>query len=204
MHSPSTLDTEAGGEQPPAVRRGDAGGCPHTVLFYRDDAAVFGKVAAHIISALRSGAPALVIAKPRLVEHVTIDLHREHVDGTPFGPGRGRLLALDAAATLERVCTNGRLDAARFERVIGEALDVLETPGRDVTAYGEMVGILCERGDFAAAVELERMWGRLLAKRQASLLCGYSQRLFSHSSTRGFYRDIRAAHDAVLGEEAAA
>lgn len=204
MQSPSTLGKETDGEPPPALRRAGAGGCPHAVLFYRDDAAVFGKVAAYITSALRSGAPALVIAKPRLIEHVTIDLHREHVDGTPFGPERGRLLALDAEATLERACRNGSPDTARFERVIGEALDVLETPGRNVTAYGEMVGILCERGDFAAAVELEQMWGRLLARRQASLLCGYSQRLFSHSSTQGFYRDIRAAHDTVLGEEAAA
>lgn len=178
--------------------------CPHAVLFYRDDASAFASVTAFVVSALRAGAPALVIGKPRLVEHVTIDLHREHVDGTPFGRERGRLLSLDAAATLDQVCRNGQPDFERFERVIGEAFDALETPGRNVAAYGEMVGILCERGQFAAAVELERMWNVLLGKRRASLLCGYNHRLFSHTSTQAFHREIRDAHTDVVGEAIAA
>ena len=177
--------------------------CRHTVLFYRDDASAFSNIAGYVATALRSGAPALVIAKPRLVEQITIDLHREHVDGTPFGRERGRFVSMDAAATLEKICRNGQPDEARFERVIGTAVDQLQAPGKSLTAYGEMVGILCERGQFAAAVDLERMWNLLLERRQASLLCGYPHHLFSDTASRDFYREIRGAHAHVLGEEAA-
>jgi hypothetical protein len=168
---------------------------PHAVLFYRDESAAQSSIAAHLSAALRAGDPALVIAKPRLLLKVRTELHRQHVQGIPFGPGRGQLVELDAARTLERICVNNKPDAEAFERVVGSALaSIAPRNGRQVAAYGEMVGILCERGQYADAVHLEKLWNDLLARAKASLFCGYSRRLFQSSAAKVFMDQIRAAH----------
>jgi hypothetical protein len=177
--------------------------CRHAVLFYRDDAAVCQSVTGYITAALREGLPALVIAKPALLQELTLEVHRQHVQGDPFGPQRGRFVALDAEATLAKICRNGKPDRALFTEVIGGALEDLGAGGKRVAAYGEMVGVLCERGQYADAVVLEGLWNELLASAHASLFCGYSRQLFKTSKARSFYDQIRAAHTEVLGEDAA-
>ena len=177
--------------------------CQHSVLFYKDDASVRDSLAAYVATALRAGEPALVIAKPALRQQLTIELHRQHVQGAPFGPARGTFLMLDAAETLGKLCIDGKPDATRFMEVVGAALDQLAPDGKRVAAYGEMVGILCERGQYADAVALEGMWNELLATANASLFCGYPRRLFTAPSSRSFYDQIRSAHNFVRGEEPA-
>ena len=168
---------------------------PHFVLFYRDEAAAQNSLSSYLATALRAGEPALVIAKPKLLLQVRTELHRQHVQGVPFGPQRGRLKEMDAAETLKKICVGGKPDAAAFERVVGDALAALPVAeGQRVAAYGEMVGVLCERGQFAEAVQLEKLWNALLAKAQASLFCGYPRKLFQSSAAKGFMDQIRAAH----------
>lgn len=173
-------------------------GCPckHAVLFYRDDDWLREQVGQHVMAALRSGRPALVIAKPALLQELKFALHREHVQGAAFGPQRGSLVALDAEETLDSICVDGQLDAAQFMRVVGTPVKQLAGDGR-VAAYGEMVGILCERGQYADAVHLEQMWNQLLAACEASLYCGYPHRMFKGRDSKAFYDQIRAAHDEV-------
>lgn len=168
---------------------------PHFVLFYRDESSAQSSISSYLAAALRAGEPALVIAKPKLLLQVRTELHRQHVQGVPFGPGRGQLVELDAAETLARISVDGKPDGEAFERVVGGALNALSlSTGQKVAAYGEMVGILCERGQYADAVHLEKLWNTLLAKARASLFCGYHRRLFQTAAAKGFMDQIRAAH----------
>lgn len=177
--------------------------CTHAVLFYRDEASVCDSVAGYIAAALRAGEPALVIARPALLQQLTIAVHRQHVQGAPFGPQRGQFVTLDAETTLASISVDGRPDRLRFEAVVGGLLQDLGVTGRRVAAYGEMVGILCERGQYADAVVLEAMWNELLPRRNASLFCGYARGLFTDPAARPFYEQIRAAHAQVHPAEAA-
>ena len=170
--------------------------CKHAVLFYKDDAWLREQVTQHVTSALRSGRPAIVIANPDLLQELKIAIHRDHVNGAPFGPSRGSLVAIDAAQTLARICVAGRPDADRFQRIVGAPVQQLAAGGQ-VAAYGEMVGILCERGHYADAVHLEQLWNDLLEACDASLYCGYSHRLFKTRDSQAFLDRIRAAHDDV-------
>lgn len=170
--------------------------CKHAVLFYKDDAWLREQVSQHITSALRSGRPAIVIAKPALLQELKIAIHREHVQGAPFGPERGLLVALDAEETLASICVDGRPDADKFMRFVGTPVRQLARGGH-AAAYGEMVGILCERGQYADAVHLEHLWNGLLEACDASLYCGYSHRLFKNRDSKPFLDRIRAAHDDV-------
>jgi hypothetical protein len=170
--------------------------CKHAVLFYKEDAWLHEQVTQHITSALRAGRPAIVIARPELLQELKIAIHREHVHGAPFGPGRGILVAIDAAETLASICVAGRPDADRFNRIVGTPLKQLAASGQ-VAAYGEMVGILCERGQYADAVHLEQLWNDLLDACDASLYCAYSHRLFKTRDSKAYLEGIRAAHDRV-------
>jgi hypothetical protein len=166
----------------------------HAVLFYKDHAFARDSVSHYLAAALRSGAPALLIARPALLAHVQIDLHRQHVQGIPFGPGRGSLATWDAHATLERICRDGKPDPELFEAVLGQALTQLTRDGLRPVAYGEMVDILCERGRFADAIALENLWNGLLARFDASLFCGYASARFDAPEAAPFAEAIRAAH----------
>lgn len=173
-------------------------GCRHAVHFYRDDADERETVAAYITSALRAGGHALLIARPPLQREVTLELHRQHVNA-PFDAARGDFVCMDAAATLGLLSKDGKPDEAMFDSVIGSVLESLCREGRAITAYGEMVGILCERGQYAEAVRLEQMWNGMLTKRRASLLCGYSRELFRNPAIQSFYQQIQHEHTRVSG-----
>lgn len=170
--------------------------CHHAVHFYRDDSDACERVAAYVTSGLRRGEHALVIAKPALVRQVKMEVHRQHLD-SPFGPERGQLACLDAAETLASLCVRGHPDQRLFDRAMAKALQGLVGTGRRIAAYGEMVDILCERGQFADALRLEQMWNGLLAQLDASLLCGYSRHLFKTPDAQAFYDLIRQEHGQV-------
>ncbi|HVE54929.1 MAG TPA: MEDS domain-containing protein [Ramlibacter sp.] len=174
--------------------------CTHGVLFYKDEDTMGSDVASFIGTALRAGNPAIVIAKPQVRARLAIELHRQHVQGTPFGEQRGRLVLLDAEETLSQFCVDGRPDAAMFRVVVGEAIAALRAPGRRIAAYGDMVDVLCQRGQYTEAIRLEAMWDELLAKEDAALLCGYQARLFTSPAGRSSFDAIRAAHAHSCGE----
>jgi len=174
--------------------------CTHGVLFYRDDALLRERTSAYIATALRAGQPGLVIARSDLLRQVTIDLHRQHVQGAPFGPGRGEFVALDADATLRQICVRDKPKAALFDLVVGGAVAKLARGGKRLAAYGEMVGILCDRGQYADAVRLEEMWNGLLASADANLYCAYSAQLFESPGGKEFRRQIVEAHNELVEE----
>lgn len=170
--------------------------CHHAVHFYRDDSDACARVAAYVTSGLRRGEHALLIAKPSLMRQVKMEVHRQHLD-EPFGPERGQLACLDAAETLASLSIRGRPDQRLFDRTMAKALAGLLGTGRRIAAYGEMVDILCERGQFGEAVRLEQMWNGLLAKLDASLLCGYSRHVFKAPGAQAFFDLIRQEHGHV-------
>ena len=132
------------------------------------------------------------------------ELHRQHVQGNPFGPERGQLVELDAVETLQKISVDGKPDGQALERVLGGTLASLAATGRRVAARGEMVGLLCERGQYADAVHLEGLWNALLAGARVSLFCGYSRRLFQSNAAKGFMDQIRAAHTHAYDDAIAA
>jgi hypothetical protein len=166
----------------------------HWVVFYRDELSLRGNVAAYVASALRSGRPALVIARPAVVEDVRLEMHRQHVQGIPFGSGRGELVVADAAETLARFCPDGEPDHGKFVEVVGKMIDALSSSGKPVAAYGEMVALLCSRGHYDGAVKLEAYWNELLAGRKASLYCAYGTPLFGTAKGKSFLGRLRDAH----------
>lgn len=173
---------------------------PHFVFFFKGEASARKRVTGYVVSSLRDGLPTVVIAKAPLLQHIRNTVHREHVEGTAFGRERGELVLLDAVETLEKLCVDGKPDAGLFRAVVGSLILRLAQADKPVAAYGEMVGVLCERGQYDDAVELERLWNELLAEARASLFCGYARSLFDSEEGQAFYAHVCAKHTSAYDE----
>jgi hypothetical protein len=105
---------------------------------------------------------------------------------------------LDAQETLDKFMVAGWPHQGKFDRVVGDLVKRCISRGEEIAAYGEMVGLLCEQGQFDAAVRLEKLWNDLLGKRRFSLICGYPAGLFTSPAGRASYKHLCDAHHKVF------
>jgi len=142
-------------------------------LYGKDDRALTRNVARYLSEGLRRGDGILVIATADHRGMLVRKLKEERA--YPKAVLEGRLVFLDAAATLARFMVDGEPDRGRFESVVGEALNGVQSRAvhTGVRAYGEMVGLLWVGGERAAAVRLEELWNQLLESSTVSLFCAY-------------------------------
>jgi hypothetical protein len=117
----------------------------------------------------------------------------------------GRLVFLDAEATLNRFMLDGEPDQARFQRVIGDALSGVRSRAvhGGIRAYGEMVGVLWKAGELSAAVRLEQLWNELLKASDVSLYCAYPIDVFSSEFQATAVDALLCAHTHLVPSEPA-
>ena len=77
---------------------------------------------------------------------------------------------------------SGSPDPRLFNQVVGSLVAQLAEGGRGVRAFGEMVAILWEQGNRAAAVRLEELWNELQKTQTFALFCAYPIEGFSDDS----------------------
>jgi len=166
----------------------------HDVRFYDDDDRLLEEVVEFLDSATRAGGTAVAIATP---DHLS-ELRRRLAG---FG-GAGdrlaeRLVLLDAAQTLRRFMIDDRPDAALFEEVIGPVLR-RGASGRPLHAFGEMVALLCQAGNYEGALQLERIWNEAARRHSFSLFCAYPWQLFSSPERAKAFQHVCGSHSRVL------
>lgn len=141
----------------------------HEVAVYDDDAALVRRVADFVAHSLDGGVPVVTVSRPAHRRGVDELLAARGVDGAAARRD-GLLTTLDAAATMSRFMVDGRPDPQLFAAVV----DTLVPDGaHTVSAFGEMVAMLWERGEVVAALELESLWNTALAQHPVRLLCAY-------------------------------
>jgi hypothetical protein len=146
----------------------------HVVQLYgSDDRLLTRNVGRYLEEGLKRGDGLLVIATP---EHRS-SLARCLSNQTSYSSAvlEGRLVFLDAAATVNRFLIHGVPDPERFGTVVGEAVRAVRSNAghTGVRAYGEMVGLLWKSGNADAATRLEELWNGLLKASDVSLFCAY-------------------------------
>ena len=141
----------------------------HEVAAYEDATSLVARVADFVATSLDDGVPVVTISRPA---------HRDAVDalllarGVDVGRARrdGDLTTLDADESMARFLVDGRPDPGLFATFIAS---VVPTGGPGVSAFGEIVAMLWERGEVAAALELESLWNSVIARHPVRLLCAY-------------------------------
>lgn len=150
----------------------------HLVAAYDDPSALVARVANFAAESLENGVPVVTISRPthrRAVDDVLADLGAD-----PAGANRdGTLVTLDADETMSLFMVEGRPDPARFAGVVAS---VVPNVGGPVSAFGEMVALLWERGEVAAALELESLWNTAIVAHPIRLLCAYPGELLAGST----------------------
>ena len=124
-----------------------------------------------VVCSLDEGVPVVTVSRPahrvavdELLAACGVDADRARRDG--------RLTTLDADESMARFMVDGHPDPDLFAAFVAA---LVPTDGRrPVSAFGEMVALLWERGEVAAALELESLWNTALARHPVRLLCAYS------------------------------
>jgi PAS domain S-box-containing protein len=185
------------------ILSGKHGNSGHFVRFYDNDAILLDEVAAYVDQALRADGRGIVIAT---AEHC--DALGRRLDALAQAGGRAVLPAqvvwLDAEATLAAFMVDGWPDRERFDTVVGGAVSAACAAGAGVHAFGEMVALLCARGQYEAALQLERMWNELAQRIAFSLFCAYPWSLFPSAKLAHAFQRVCAEHDHACADVAMA
>jgi len=166
---------------------------------YRDVSELADSVTKYLAVGFDLGEPAVAIATP---DHWAC--FNERLAASGWNAARieqqGLLFRADADTTLAAIMDGDRASAERFDAVVGGLLDQAKArfPERRIRAFGEMVDLLCERGNPTGAAELEELWNRLARRRSFSLLCGYRVDVFDRDAQVLVLPAICRSHSHVL------
>lgn len=171
----------------------------HFVQFYgSDDRLLIRNVTRFLAEGLRRGDGLLVIAASDHRGSVARQLREER--GYSKAVLEGRLVFLDAQATLDRFMVDDLPDQELFKNVIGEAMKGVQARAghTGIRGYGEMVGLLWKGGQQTAAARLEGFWNSLRRSRNISLFCGYPIDVFGEGFQVERVDPLLCAHTHLL------
>ncbi|GAA2155646.1 hypothetical protein GCM10009844_43020 [Nocardioides koreensis] len=163
--------------------------------FYDGDQDAIAVVASFVAAGFGAGEPVLVVAT---AEHrPLLDAALVELGFDPQGlRSRGRFVTLDAEETLAELMVEGMPDASAFRATVGGLLDDVQGVDARVRVFGEMVAVLWDEGNIAAALALEGFWNELARQRSFALLCAYPHAVLDQVSLADVGR-VCALHSEV-------
>lgn len=167
----------------------------HAVQFYENEGFLVNAVSSYVEPSLAARQPVLIIATPERRQAVVDRLKTLGVDAG--AAERDRVLEwVDARTALEDLMVDGMPDAGRFDASMGGLVRGrrMAFPSVPLRAYGEMVDLLWQDSNPAAAIRLEQLWNRLAATHDFSLLCAYAMSRFAGSLHANGFADVCALH----------
>lgn len=168
----------------------------HVVQFYECDEELVQAVSTYLGEGIRAGEVAIVVATQAHTGAFEDALRRSGIDITAARES-GAFVTLDAGQTLLRFMAGDGPDEAAFDEVIGGLVRRAAQSGRRIRAYGEMVALLWDAGQVAAAIELESLWNRLGLQLPFSLFCAYSSQSVAGDAHVDAVHQICHLHSAV-------
>lgn len=170
----------------------------HGVQVYSRPEELAESVASYVAAGVAAGEPALLVLRAAHESLFFDRLDAAGWDGKVL-ESAGLLVLLDAEETLDALLDGDIVSASQFGQLIGGALDAVSArfPAQNVRAFGEMVDVLCERGNAAGAARLEELWNDASVTRRFTLLCGYALDVFDRDAQSGVLPDVCRAHTHV-------
>jgi hypothetical protein len=165
----------------------------HTVFFYQREVFLINHLVQFAKAGLDKGEPLLFVTT---TDH-RIVLHRRLLNESVLAPFKGVYLAMDAADTLSRIMVDDWPDQDLFMKEIGDMIKLIAQRTR-IRIYGEMVSVLWARGQYSAAIQLEKLWNKLATQYDFSLLCAYRSSDFEGPEKVSLRRDVCACHSDVV------
>jgi MEDS: MEthanogen/methylotroph, DcmR Sensory domain len=159
----------------------DMSGRDHFVQIYTEDQQIFDAVSGYFAQGLRLNEVCIMIGC-RDHNRVIESLVRKMYPAFDAAMAENRFIVLDAKETLDKFVVNGMPSKDLFDHAVGNVIRNAQGVRKHVRAFGEMVAVLTEDGNAAAAVELEGFWNALANKLSFPSLLRISSR--NHLPTR--------------------
>jgi PAS domain-containing protein len=177
---------------PPAPR------CEHILQFYEAERFLYDSISQFILPSFFSNESAsVIIATQHHLDSLEVHLREQNLIPAQL-KDRGQLMFLDADEILATIMPGGKLDLGIFENYLRSFFSEIKEKYPRILVYGELVNILCERGDFELARQLEVVWERFLAEAgDISLLCGYNMNAFEAEGLSEVFQQICLNHSQV-------
>jgi len=172
---------------------------PHLVQLFDAPRSLADAVSHYLIEGRAAGQHLLVIARASHWQLIRAYLERR---GLPVANGSENLTVIDARKIRARLMRRGVLDPARMEDTLGGMLTELSVAPGGLRAYGEIVELFAEEGNFEQACALEDYWNHLQGKYGFTLLCGYSAAHFADPRNTHHLREVCGRHTAVKTQPA--
>ena len=174
----------------------------HVVQFYESEAFLCDAVASFVADGLLLDQPVVVIATEDRWARLTERLTAQGIE-VEEAQRSGSLAFEEARDVLARFMVGAMPDAELFRASMRPLVDrggrAAESAG--VRAYGEMVDVLWQDGNPAAALRLEELWNDLARSHSFSLLCAYAMGNFYREADRERLVEVCRMHKHVLPAE---
>jgi anti-sigma regulatory factor (Ser/Thr protein kinase) len=171
----------------------------HAVLFYESDDELVETVVRHLVDGLGKGERAVVVATAAHIEAFEAALARTAID-MAGARASGLWLTFDASDALSRFLVGDRPDPDAFAAEMGDLIRRVADSGHSIRLYGEMVALLWDAGQVAAAIELEDLWNELGQTVPFSLLCAYPVTSVTHQDDEDSFHRLCHCHSTVVGD----
>jgi len=186
------------------ILSGKHGKTGHFVRFYDNDDMLLDEVAAFVDQSLGARGKGIVIATAAHREALRRRIDAlAHAQGRP-DPQPEQLIWMDAETALAAFMVDGQPDRQRFDAVVGDAVMRACAGGMRLHAFGEMVALLCARGQYEGALQLERLWNELVHRIDFSLFCAYPWSLFPSTKMANAFQRVCAEHQHACADAAMA
>ena len=113
----------------------------------------------------------------------------------------GSLITVDADEALSGFLVDGWPNFDSFVTEVGDMIRKVTDTGRPVKVFGEMVALLWDAGQVAAAIELEKMWNDFGDEVPFSLMCAYPAHSVTGDGTEDAFLQVCQCHSAVFGAD---
>ena len=155
----------------------------HACQLYETEAELLDTLTGYVGGALWNGESVIVVASDAHTDALEARLRESGLD-LGFSRSNERYVAASAESVLACISIDGMPDEAKFGAAVDHLLERAGGPRRRVRIFGEMVALLWQRRQFAAALHLEQLWNRYLEGRAMPLLCAYPRRDFKNGSRK--------------------
>src|SRR5258706_7907297 len=152
----------------------DPAPCEHIVQLYQDQGFLNRAVCRFAGAALANGEGIILVPTLTHWNAFRPRLEAEGVD-VQTAQARGQLTVVDADEFLPRFMRDTLPDSPLFLGLAADVIGQARAAGRyqRVRWWGEMVGVLWERGDVAASMALEDLFDQLGKKHDVALFCSF-------------------------------
>jgi signal transduction histidine kinase len=173
----------------------------HVVQFYENESYLYDAVTTFVATGLKSGQPAVVIAREESRKALASGLETWGLD-FDAACRSGDLIVHDARALLSTFMRGSNIDEDRFMKTVGTVIQDSARGRRSIVrAFGEMVDILFRDGNATAAIRLEELWNDLSQRYSFDLLCAYALGNFYTDTHAHELKEICRRHSHIIPAE---